>query len=163
MALPSIYTIGVYGSTETEFFRNLTSNQIDTFCDIRRRRAVRGAIYAFVNSARLQDKLKSLSINYIHETRLAPTIPIMGVQDKSDKLHKVKRRERTELDDAFKKAYTDKILSKFDIKEFIGELEKSGCKKVVLFCVEKLPTACHRSLVTDKIKKLFPRIRVTNL
>ncbi len=163
MALPSIYTIGVYGSTETEFFRNLTSNQIDTFCDIRRRRAVRGAIYAFVNSARLQDTLKSLSINYIHETRLAPTIPIMGVQDKSDKLHKVKRRERTELDDAFKKAYTDKILSKFDIKEFIGELEKSGCKKVVLFCVEKLPTACHRSLVTDKIKKLFPRIRVTNL
>jgi hypothetical protein len=163
MALRSIYTIGVYGSTETEFFRNLTSNQIDTFCDIRRRRAVRGAIYAFVNSARLQDKLKSLSINYIHETRLAPTIPIMGVQDKSDKLHKVKRRERTELDDAFKKAYTDKILSKFDIKEFIGELEKSGCKKVVLFCVEKLPTACHRSLVTDKIKKLFPRIRVTNL
>ncbi len=163
MALPSIYTIGVYGSTETEFFRKLTSNQIDTFCDIRRRRAVRGAIYAFVNSARLQDKLKSLSINYIHETRLAPTIPIMGVQDKSDKLHKVKRRERTELDDAFKKAYTDKILSKFDIKEFIGELEKSGCKKVVLFCVEKLPTACHRSLVTDKIKKLFPRIRVTNL
>ncbi len=163
MALPSIYTIGVYGSTETEFFRNLTSNQIDTFCDIRRRRAVRGAIYAFVNSARLQDTLKSLSINYIHETRLAPTIPIMGVQDKSDKLHKVKRRERTELDDAFKKAYTDKILSKFDIKEFIEELEKSGCKKVVLFCVEKLPTACHRSLVTDKIKKLFPRIRVTNL
>lgn len=163
VSLPEIYTIGVYGSAENEFFRKLTDNQIDTFCDIRRRRAVRGAIYAFVNSERLQDKLKSLSVNYMHEARLAPTIEIMGVQDKSDKLHKIKRRERTELDAAFKKAYTDKILSKFDIKEFVGKLEKSGKKKIVLFCVEKLPTACHRSLVTDKIRKVFPRIRVTNL
>ena len=163
MGLPSIYTIGVYGSTETDFFRKLTDNQIDTFCDIRRRRAVRGPLYAFVNSERLQDKVKSLSINYIHDTRLAPTLEIMGVQDKSDKLHKVKRRDRTELDTSFKKAYTDKILSKFDIKEFIREIEKSGCKKVVLFCVEKLPTACHRSLLTDKIKKVFRQIRVTNL
>ncbi len=163
MSLPAIYTIGVYGSTETDFFRNLTDNQIDTFCDIRRRRAVRGALYAFVNSERLQEKLRSLSINYMHETRLAPTIEIMGVQDKSDKLHKVKRRDRTQLDAAFKKAYNDNILSNFDIKEFIGEIEKSGIKKIVLFCVEKLPTACHRSLVTGKIKKVFPRIRVTNL
>ena len=163
MGLPSIYTIGVYGSTETDFFRKLTDNQVDTFCDIRRRRAVRGALYAFANSERLQDKLRSLSINYMHESRLAPTFEIMGVQDKSDKLHKVKRRDRTELDTSFKKAYTDKILSKFDIKEFIGELEKSGCKKLVLFCVEKLPTACHRSLVTGKMKEVFPQIRVTNL
>jgi hypothetical protein len=163
MSLPAIYTVGVYGSTETDFFRNLTDNQIDTFCDIRRRRAVRGALYAFVNSERLQEKLRSLSINYMHETRLAPTIEIMGVQDKSDKLHKVKRRDRTQLDAAFKKAYNDNILSNFDIKEFIGEIEKSGIKKIVLFCVVKLPTACHRSLVTGKIKKVFPRIRVTNL
>jgi len=163
MSLPTIYTIGVYGSTEPDFFRKLTNNQIDTFCDIRRRRAVRGALYAFVNSERLQDKLRTLSINYIHETGLAPTIELMSVQDKSDKLHKVKRRERIELDTSFKKAYKDKILSKFDIKVFIAELEKSGCKKIVLFCVEKLPTACHRSLVTDKIKKVFPRIRITNL
>lgn|SRR4030095_15022687 len=163
MGLPSVYTIGVYGSTETDFFRKLTDNQIDTFCDIRRRRAVRGALYAFANSERLQDKLRHLAIKYMHEARLAPTIEIIGVQDKSDKLHNIKRRERAELDTSFKKAYTDKILSKFDIKEFIGKLENSGCKKLVLFCVEKLPTACHRSLVTDKIKKMFPRIRVTNL
>jgi len=163
VSLPEIYTIGVYGSAGNEFFRKLTDNQIDTFCDIRRRRAVRGALYAFANSERLQDRLRSLSINYRHETRLAPTIEIMSIQGESDKLHKIKRRERTELDAAFKKAYTDRILSKFDVKEFVRELEKSGCKKIALFCVEKLPTACHRSLVTDKIKKVFPRIRIANL
>ena len=68
-----------------------------------------------------------------------------------------------ELDAAFKKAYVDKILSKFDIKDFIRGLEKSGSKNVVLFCVEKMAAACHRSMVTDKIKKVFPRIRIINL
>ncbi len=43
------YTIGVYGSTGNEFFQKLIDNNIDTFCDIRQRRGVRGAKYAFVN------------------------------------------------------------------------------------------------------------------
>ena len=58
------FTIGVYNSTEQEFFNKLTSNEIDTFCDIRQRRGVRGAKYAFVNSNRLQNKLKELNIRY---------------------------------------------------------------------------------------------------
>jgi len=45
------YTIGVYNSTEKEFFDKLTKNNIDTFCDIRQRRGVRGSKYAFVNIA----------------------------------------------------------------------------------------------------------------
>ena len=163
MSLPAIFTIGVYGSSENDFFQKVIDNNIDTFCDIRRRRAVRGAQYAFVNSERLQVRLRNLSVNYIHETRLAPTLEVIQVQEKSDKLHKIKRRDRTELEDTFKKAYINEILSKFDIKEFIRELERSGCKKIVLFCVEQLPTACHRSLVADKIKNVFPRIRITNL
>jgi hypothetical protein len=35
MKLPEIYTIGVYGSSENEFFQKLTDHDIDTFCDIR--------------------------------------------------------------------------------------------------------------------------------
>jgi len=163
MALPAVYTIGVYGSSENDFFQNITGNQIDTFCDIRRRRAVRGPLYAFVNSKRLQDKIGQLSIRYLHEHRLAPSIEIMHLQKMSDEKNKIRRRDREELDVAFKKAYLDKILSKFDMKNFILELEKSGSKKIVLFCVEKLPTACHRSLVTKEIRELFPRIRITNL
>ena len=68
MKLPEIYTIGVYGSSEKEFFQKLIDNNIDTFCDIRLRRAVRGAQYAFANSQRLQNKLSDLSITYLHET-----------------------------------------------------------------------------------------------
>lgn len=60
-----IYTIGVYGSTEQEFFNKLIENRIDTFCDIRQRRGVRGSEYAFVNSNRLQNKLAELDIKYV--------------------------------------------------------------------------------------------------
>ncbi len=43
----NIFTIGVYGSTEQQFFDKLIENRIDTFCDIRQRRGVRGKEYAF--------------------------------------------------------------------------------------------------------------------
>jgi uncharacterized protein (DUF488 family) len=163
MNLPDIYTIGVYGSSEKEFFQKLTDRQIDTFCDIRLRRAVRGSQYAFANSQRLQDKLADLSIKYLHETGLAPTPEIIKLQDKFDKEHQIQRRKREELTDVFKVAYKNKILSKFDIRKFIKDLAESGAKKLVLFCVEKSPAACHRSLVTNKIKQLYPDINVFDL
>jgi len=163
MKLPDIYTIGVYGLSEKEYFQKLIDNNIDTFCDIRLRRAVRGAQYAFANSQRLQNKLADLSITYLHETGLAPTTEIIKLQDKFDKEHKIQRRKREELTDVFKTAYSNRILSKFDIRQFIKGLENSGTKKLVLFCVERSPNACHRSLVTDKLKETFPEIKVFNL
>lgn len=163
MKLPDIYTIGVYGCSEKEFFKKLTDHGIDTFCDIRLRRAVRGSQYAFANSQRLQDKLAELSIKYLHEMGLSPTPEIIKLQDRFDQEHKIQRRKREELTDVFKTAYKNKILSKFDIRQFIKDLEKSGVKKMVLFCVEKLPNACHRSLVTEKIKELYPDISIFNL
>ena len=163
MKFPAIYTIGVYGSSEKEFFQKLTDHGIDSFCDIRLRRAVRGSQYAFANSQRLQSKLADLSIKYFHETGLAPTTEIIKLQDKFDKEHKIQRRKREELTDVFKTAYNNRILSKFDIRQFIKGLENSGTKKLVLFCVERSPNACHRSLVTDKLKETFPEIKVFNL
>lgn len=57
-----IYTIGVYGFNEEEFFNNIVSANIDTFVDIRKRRGVRGSKYSFANSKRLQAKLKELGV-----------------------------------------------------------------------------------------------------
>ena len=74
------FTIGVYNSTEQEYFTKLTENNIDTFCDIRQRRGVRGAKYAFVNSNRLQEKLNELDIKYGHVIDLAPTTDIRDLQ-----------------------------------------------------------------------------------
>ena len=124
---------------------------------------MRGAQYAFANSERLQNKLAELSITYLHEMGLAPTTEIIKLQDKFDKEHKIKRRKREELTDAFKTAYKTRILSKFDTRQFIKGLEKSSTKKLAFFCVENSPNACHRSLVTEKIKELYPDIKIFNL
>lgn len=40
---PTIVTIGVYGFDEQSFFQALQDAQIDTLCDIRARRGVRGS------------------------------------------------------------------------------------------------------------------------
>ena len=42
-----IYTIGVYGKTEDEFFDALVENEIELFIDIRARRGMRGSKYSF--------------------------------------------------------------------------------------------------------------------
>ena len=152
------YTIGVYNSTEQEYFKKLTSNKIDTFCDIRQIRGVRGALYSFVNSNRLQTKLKSLKIKYFHITGLAPTTEMRAKQKTDDAKKGKSQRSRESIGEAFAKAYTKTVLSKFDFDAFLTELKESDAKKVVLFCVEENPEACHRSIVAAKLKKLGYKI-----
>ena len=82
---PTVYTIGVYGLTDNEFFQRLVDNKIELFIDIRQRRAVRGSKYAFVNSKRLQARLFELQIEYLHILELAPTKEIRKIQHETDK------------------------------------------------------------------------------
>jgi uncharacterized protein (DUF488 family) len=148
------FTIGVYNSTEQEYFKKLTDNNIDTFCDIRQRRGVRGSQYAFVNSNRLQTRLNELDIKYGHIIDLAPTTEIRELQKEVDNQQGESKRERNKLGQVFTLAYKDRILNKFDFASFIDKLDEVGANKVVLFCVEEKPEACHRSIVTDKLEKL---------
>lgn len=148
------YTIGVYNSTEQQYFDKLTENNIDTFCDIRQRRGVRGAKYSFVNSQRLQSKLRDLDIEYSHILDLAPTSEIRDLQKEADAQQGELKRDRNELGKVFKIAYKNRILSNYDFDFFIEKLEEINANRVVLFCVEEKPKACHRSLVTDKLESL---------
>ena len=145
------YTIGVYNSDKEMFFNKLIENGIDTFCDIRQRRGVRGREYSFVNSNRLQTTLHEIGVNYIYFKELAPDNEIRDLQKKADKENKELKRDRQKLGVVFTENYNNKILSAFNIKEFITQLNGIGAKKVVLFCVEEHHEACHRSLVSDKI------------
>lgn len=148
------YTIGVYNATEQEYFDKLTKNEIDTFYDIRQRRGMRGAKYSFVNSQKLQSKLNDLNIQYAHIIDLAPTTEIRDLQKEADSQQRKLKRDRGELGKVFKNAYKSKILSNYDFEYFIEKLEEIRANRVVLFCVEEKPQACHRSLVTDKLESL---------
>src|SRR3954453_1445023 len=92
-----LVTIGVYGFSEEAFFAALQKAGVNTFCDIRWRRGVRGPEYAFVNSARLQKKLNALGIRYLHFRELAPSPALRERQATVDKAQGTPKRKRKVL------------------------------------------------------------------
>jgi uncharacterized protein (DUF488 family) len=156
------YTIGVYNSNKEQFFQKLVENGIDTFCDIRQRRGVRGRDYSFVNSNRLQSTLNEMGINYCYFKELAPTNEIRESQKLSDKLNKELKRDRKKLGKVFIENYNDKILKDFDIERFVFQLKEKRANKVVLFCVEENQEACHRSLLGAKLSSEL-KFNITHL
>ena len=149
------FTIGVYNSTEKEFFEKLTQNNIDTFCDIRQRRGVRGAKYSFVNSNRLQERLNDLEIKYGYIPDLSPTTEIRELQKEIDEEKGELKRGRQKLGKIFVIEYKNRILKNFDFEKFFESLDQIGASRIALFCVEEHPEACHRSIVADRLMNIF--------
>lgn len=156
------FTIGVYNSSEQNFFEKLIKNNIDTFCDIRQRRGVRGAKYSFVNSNRLQERLNELDIKYGHVLKLAPSEEIRNLQKETDLSKGELKRDRQQLGEVFSIEYTNKVIDQFDFENFIETLEQAGANRVVLFCVEEHPEACHRSIVAKKLNEEY-NYKITHL
>lgn len=147
----TFFTIGVYGFTEETFFKALQAADIQVFCDIRWRRGVRGADYAFANHKRLQSRLEHIGITYLHYRDLAPTPEIRQQQYMVDKSEKVAKRKRNSLSPDFITAYQSEILTDFDPEAFISDSLPDGTRTAALFCVEREPAACHRSLVAARL------------
>ncbi len=156
------FSIGVYNSTEKEFFDKLLKNNIDTFCDIRQRRGVRGSKYAFVNSNRLQNKLNDLDIRYGYVQDLAPTSDIRTLQKEIDLEKGELKSERTELGKVFVIEYKNRILKNFNFDVFFDQLDQANANKIAFFCVEEHPEACHRSIVTEKLMSTY-NYKITHL
>ena len=149
---PVIVTIGVYGCDEAGFFAALQQAGVDTFVDIRGRRGVRGAAYAFANSQRLQARLAELGIRYLHRPDLAPSPETRSQQYAADKASKTAKRQRSVLDPAFAAAYRQERLASFDSRQFLADLGPEA-RVVALFCVEREPAACHRSLLATRLQR----------
>lgn len=150
-----IFTIGVYGKTEQQFFSTLTSNNIDVFCDIRQRRGMRGKLYAFANSISLQNKLHELGIQYLYEKNLAPTRSIREKQWEEDKAKKTSKKYRAILSQTFASCYCEQILDSFDFENLKAQLTNISAHNVALFCVEANAQACHRSLLAKRLAKIY--------
>lgn len=149
---PEIFTIGVYGFTEKGFFDTLREAGIDTFCDTRRRRGLRGSEYAFANATRLQRELEELGIRYHHVLELAPSNAVREAQAEEDRASRTAKRQRTALGPAFIEAYGNECLSGWDSAAFLAGLGPEA-RRIVLFCVERDPQACHRSLVAERLER----------
>ena len=149
--LPAFVTIGVYGFDAPHYFAALQAAGVDLFCDIRRRRGVRGAEYAFANSKRLQTQLASMSIRYLHRPDLAPSLALRKRQTEVDAAGHVAKRKRTHLSAAFIAGYNTECLDGFDSAAFVASL--GAAHVVALFCVEREPEACHRSLLAARLQE----------
>ncbi len=145
-------TIGVFGFSEAAFFNELREAGVDTFCDIRWRRGVRGAEYAFVNSARLQKRLAELGIRYLHFRELAPTPALRKRQTEADLAAGIAKRKRESLGEAFVSGYIEERLTTFDSRKFVEQLGPEA-RTIALFCVEREPAACHRSILAARLQQ----------
>ena len=147
-----IVTLGVYGYSEAAFFAALQGAGVETFCDVRWRRGVRGAEYAFVNSTRLQKRLAEAGIRYLHFRQLAPKPALRQRQAEADKQEGTTKRKRTALGQVFIAGYRAECLAAFESRKFVQELG-AAAGTVALFCVEREPAACHRSLLAAKLQQ----------
>ncbi|MBP7962141.1 MAG: DUF488 domain-containing protein [Caldilineaceae bacterium] len=150
--IAKLVTIGVYGWGADDFFRALHAAGVDTFCDVRWRRGVRGSEYAFANSQRLQDRLAEMGIRYLHRRDLAPSPEVRAAQHAVDKAEKVAKRQRVGLSEPFVERYTAKVLADFDPTDLLAELGEA--QVIALCCVERDPAACHRSLLAARLSAI---------
>ena len=144
-----IATIGVYGFTAGAFVEKLTGGGVGLLLDLRQCRGVRGPDYSWANSARLQRALAAAGIGYRHVKELAPATELRQLQYREDDRQGVGKRNRVALAPQYAERYTREVLDPFDLGALVAEL--SGYSAVALFCVERDPEACHRSLVAARV------------
>jgi uncharacterized protein (DUF488 family) len=140
-----VVTIGVYGWDLASFLEALANADVRVLFDVRQRRGVRGREYAWANSARLQASLAAAGIEYQHHLELAPTTELRHLQYAEDARQGVGKRSRVELAPEYARRYTEEILDPVGVEHLAAELPPAGVG--ALFCVERDPEACHRSLV----------------
>jgi uncharacterized protein (DUF488 family) len=145
-----ITTIGVYGWTLDRFLAALLDADVRVVLDVRQRRGVRGAEYAWANSLRLQAALDRVDIEYGHHKELAPTTDLRHVQYDADAREGVGKRSRMELAPEYRERYLREILERVDLGELVRELPADGLG--ALLCVERDPEACHRLLITERLE-----------
>jgi uncharacterized protein (DUF488 family) len=145
----ALATIGVYGFDAASFIAALRRADVRLVVDVRQRRGVRGAEYAWANAARLERALAEAGIAYLHARELAPTTDLRRLQYAEDARRGVGKRSRTELAPAYVERYTREVLARADLDRLAARVPADGA--AALMCVERDAAACHRSLVAARL------------
>ena len=144
-----VVTIGVYDWDLSSFLEALAAADVRLLIDVRQRRGVRGREYAWANSARLQASLDDAGVGYEHHRELAPTSELRHVQYAEDARRGEGKRSRTVLAPVYATRYTREILDQAPLRLVADELPANGA--AALFCVERDPEACHRSIIAERL------------
>ncbi|MHB1835922.1 MAG: DUF488 family protein, N3 subclade [Solirubrobacteraceae bacterium] len=153
VAVRRIATIGVYEFDPAGFVAALDEAGVTKLLDIRQRRGVRGARYAWANSNRLQALLSAARIRYEHHPELAPDTELRELQYREDAREGVGKRSRVRLAPEYVRRYTEEILDLAPLGPLVDQLPVHGI--AALMCVEATADACHRSLVADRLAQRY--------
>ena len=158
--MSAVVTIGAYDWDLPAWLAALRAADVRLLLDVRQRRGVRGARYAWANSRRLQAALAGAGIAYRHHPELAPTTELRHLQYAADDRAGVGKRSRATLDPEYAERYVREILDRADLDALVAELPQAGA--AALFCVEAAPEACHRALVAQRLAERY-RLGVAHL
>jgi uncharacterized protein (DUF488 family) len=151
--MPRIATIGVYEFDAAGFVAALDEAGVTRVFDVRQRRGVRGARYAWANAQRLQKLLAEARIGYEYHPELAPDTEMRQLQYRDDDAQGVGKRSRVRLAPEYIREYSEEILDLVPLEPLIGRLPVHGVG--ALLCVEATAEACHRSLVANRLAERF--------
>ncbi len=147
-----VFTIGAYGWSEEDFVQAIGDASPDVFVDVRRRRGLRGRDYAWANSNRLQAMVADAGISYVHRLDVAPSDATRHIVARDANAAGIGYRDRTSLSQEYLDAYGHEVLEGFEAAGFVASLGK-GIETIMLFCVERAPAACHRSLLAERLAR----------
>jgi uncharacterized protein (DUF488 family) len=142
-------TLGVYGFTADGFMDALREADVRQLLDVRQRRGVRGSEYSWANARRLQAVLAEAGIDYRHHPELAPTTELRQLQYREDERRGEGKRSRSVLAPEYVERYTKEVLDRADLRPIVAAMPAKGA--AALFCVERDPEACHRSLIASRL------------
>jgi uncharacterized protein (DUF488 family) len=148
-----VLTVGVYEFDLAAFLAALAAHDVGLLIDVRQRRGVRGARYAWANATRLQAALDEAGVAYRHHRELAPTTELRELQYAADDRLGVGKRSRAVLDPVYRERYIGEILDRADLDALVAELPAD--RAAALLCVEADPEACHRSLIADRLRERY--------
>jgi uncharacterized protein (DUF488 family) len=151
--MPRIATIGVYDWDARSYIAALDAAGVTKVFDIRQRRGVRGSVYTWANSQRLQRLLAEAHIGYEHHPELAPDTELRHLQYREDERQGVGKRSRERLSPEYARVFTEEILDLVPLEPFVRRLPVHGIG--ALMCVEATAQACHRSLVAGRLAERF--------
>ena len=149
----TVATVGVHGSTLERFLAALSEADVGQLIDVRQRRGVRGSEYAWANAQRLQNALAGAGIDYRHHKELAPTTELRQLQYREDTRAGVGKRSRESLAPEFVERYAREVLDHVDLAAIVAEMPADAAS--ALFCVERDPEGCHRSLIAERLAEEF--------
>jgi hypothetical protein len=102
----------------------------------------------WANARRLEAALGEAGLGYRHVPELAPTSELRRLQYREDDRAGVGKRSRRELALEYRERYLKEILDRVDLAALAADLPLGTA---ALFCVERDPDACHRSLIAERL------------